>query len=72
MEFSCRCYSTTGGITSLTLLPFGLWTPDNRQEHFLKPNCGTDKYTATVSMTTNSCDSVFRYRCYSAEVGYFR
>ena len=28
MEFSCRCHSTTGGITSSTLLPFGLWAPD--------------------------------------------
>ena len=27
MEFSCRCHSTTGGITSSTLLPFGLWAP---------------------------------------------
>ena len=27
MEISCRCHSTTGGITSLTLLPFGLWAP---------------------------------------------
>ena len=29
MEFSCRCHSTTGGITSLMCLPFGLWAPDN-------------------------------------------
>ena len=28
MVFSCRCHSTTGGITSLTLLPFELWAPD--------------------------------------------
>ena len=27
MEFSGRCHSTTGGITSSTLLPFGLWAP---------------------------------------------
>ena len=27
MEFSCRCHLTTGGITSSTLLPFGLWAP---------------------------------------------
>ena len=27
MEFSCRCHSTTGGITSSTLLPLGLWAP---------------------------------------------
>ena len=29
MEFSGRCHSTTGGITSSTLLPFGLWAPGN-------------------------------------------
>ena len=27
MEFSCGCHLTTGGIISLTLLPFGLWVP---------------------------------------------
>ena len=27
MEFFCRCHLTTDGITSLTLLPFGLWAP---------------------------------------------
>ena len=27
MEILCRCHLTTGGITSLTLLPFGLWAP---------------------------------------------
>ena len=27
MEFSCRCHSTTGRITSSMLLPFGLWAP---------------------------------------------
>ena len=32
MEFSCRCHLTTGGITSSTLLPFGLWAPDDTDE----------------------------------------
>ena len=32
MEFSCRCYSTTGGITSLMLLHFGLLAP-GRVDH---------------------------------------
>ena len=34
MEFSCRCHSTTGGIASLTLLPFGLWAPGFMYLHF--------------------------------------
>ena len=38
MEFSCRCHSTTGGITSSTLLPFGLWAPGIDQQQ---------KYTST-------------------------
>ena len=31
MEFSCRCHLTTGGITSLKLLPFGLWAPGKQE-----------------------------------------
>ena len=38
MEFSSRCHSTTGGITSSTLLPFGLWAPgeDNCNSQAMK------------------------------------
>ena len=35
MEISCRCHSTTGGITSSALLPFGLWAPAITTYYFL-------------------------------------
>ena len=46
MEFSCRCHSTTGGITSSTLLPFGLWAPGSIQVHVRARNRYSVSYEA--------------------------
>ena len=51
MEFSCRCHSITGGITSLTPLPFGLWAPDFT---LLMPRL----YLIYMKNVSNSCETL--------------
>ena len=68
MEFSCRCHLTTGGITSLTLLPIGLWAPgcpeaisipvSSNHENIIRYTPIASPYLTTIVVHCNRCLSV--------------
>ena len=62
MEFSCRCHSTTGGITSSTLLPFGLWAPGITDTYLLEQWYILPYYCSAVTddYSMYLCVQVFR------------